>query len=162
MNKLFSIFLITGMAFAHHRFTICYHDQSDVPLSYKNNVKVNNWKNLGEFIGEGKVDPGETKCFKNLVDENFISSHSVKFEVTIANISHELALVNSWFSRPYLAMDDANNTDKKKSRLKADKSSGEDEFNLHVFINKDKTLTFSNSDDLSKSQDIIEPRRSLD
>ena len=160
MNKLFSIFLVTGVAFAHHRFTVCYHNLSKVDLLYKNNVKVDNWKNLGEFTGEGTVLPGETKCFKNLVDETIFKTHSIKFEVTADNVSHEIGIVDSWFSRPYLTMDDANNTDKRKSKFIADRSSGEEEFTLHVFENSDKTLQFSNSDDLTKTSDILIPRRS--
>ncbi|MEN9391527.1 MAG: hypothetical protein RL017_825 [Pseudomonadota bacterium] len=153
--------LATTTAFANHSFSVCYHNLTNETIMYNNSDINHNWANPGELVGEGKVAPNETKCFKNITDETMFSADYITFTIYKSEGENQfnrwVGIVNPGFTKPYVIAQDSVSTDKKEAKLKDHNNSGRDRYMLHIFINQDGKFTYSNNDDPKNPDGLITP-----
>ena len=151
---------ISSLAVANHKFTVCYHNNTANSVLYDNDGITHKWKNRGQLVGSGELATGATKCFGNIVDETIFSTDYLTFSIEekLNNVSKTrwIGIANSGFSRPYIVAQDAKST--KNGKLVDHKVDGNDNYVLHVFLQPDGSIVYSNVDSVTDTSAQITPR----
>lgn len=144
--------LLSSLTFAEHNFSICYYNQTNIPVVYVNNGIGHLWKSRGNFMGDGTLNAGESKCFDKIVDETLFRAHYTTFSIDRIWIG----IVNPPFSSPYIIAQNA--VAKNGGKLIDDTKNGRDNYNLHVFVTSNG-IVYSNSSDINDKDSILVPRK---
>lgn len=157
MKKLLAVLIacLSIPAFARHHFTVCYYNWTDHQIKYENDVMdpKGNWKDRGQLVGQGDVDPNMNKCFTNIVDETMFFKHSIMFSID----GKFYGIVNAAFSRPYVITNKPGATG--KGRLTRQVIGGKEDYFLNVHVTPSGVILSESADPKDSSQ-IIDPRSS--
>jgi len=140
-------------AFARHLFSVCYVNKSNSNVSFINNGISRKWKERGELVGDGVVEPGQSKCFGNMMDETVFSADIITFYVN----NKWFGIVNPGFSKPYVIAQDA--TAKSGGKLIDNTNDGVDNYSLYINVMPDGSFLLSNVKDTTDLTNIIVARR---
>ena len=153
--------LIATSVWAEHIFKVCYHNLSDDTLYYINEGPSHKWNNRGELVGNGVLKAKEERCFGNITDETIFSSDYITFTVGKEHgdkvKTKWVGIANTAFTMPYVFVQDS--TERTGGKLLDDTNDGKDNYELHIFVNNDGNIIFSNSSNLEDTDKIIKPRK---
>ena len=147
-------------AWADHRYTVCYHNQTNSPIYYINDGISHKWENRGELVGSGQVAANADKCFGGIIDETMFSTDYITFtlgkEEGNNTYTRWVGIVQPAFGKAYVIAQGATVTN--GGKLVDNTSSGKDTHELHVFVKQDGNIIYSNSKDFKDTAAYIEPR----
>lgn len=167
-NKIQALFVTlaicgTTSAWADHRYTVCYHNQTNSAIYYINDGISHKWKTRGEFVGSGEIKANTDKCFGGIADETMFSTDYITFTLgkeaedgSGTTYTRWGGIVHPAFSKSYVIAQNATAT--KGGKLTDNTSSGKDTYELHVFVTPGNKIIYSNSSDFKDTSQYIEPR----
>ena len=158
---LFTLAVLSSTsAWAEHHYTVCYHNQSTTPIYYINDGISHKWKTRGELIGSGQVEANQSKCFSRIGDETLFSTDYITFTIGKEDGNNTYTrwagIVHPAFGKSYLIAQGATAT--KGGILTDDTTTGKDTYGLHLFVQQDGSVIYSNSKDFNDKSSYIEPR----
>ncbi len=161
-KALFTVMAAGVMAnsFAGHYFKVCYHNQTSSVVYYINDGISHKWQKRGELVGSGQIAANSEKCFGDIKDETMFSTDYITFTLGRSNgkktYTNWTGIVVPAFSKPYVIAQNA--TAKKGGVLYDNTSDGHNNYQLHIFIEPDGKIIYSNSGDFTDTSSYITPR----
>ena len=147
-------------AWADHRYVVCYHNQTNSAIYYINDGISHKWNTRGQFTGSGQIKANSDKCFGGISDETVFTNDYITFtlgkEEGDSTYTRWTGIVHPAFGKSYVIAQGATAT--KGGKLTDNTSSGKDTYELHIFVQPDGKIIYSNSKDFSATDAYIEPR----